>query len=483
MNHNSIRLAIGLLLLTSLLLSACGPAATPTAIPTKAPTKVPTKPPEPTPTPPPEIKEKVKVVILVGMGTGSAPDQMEPQEALAEEFNATHDDIEIEWLFVPYEQSRDRYLAMLAGGTPPGLVGPVGIETHAEFFATWADVTPFIERDNYDMSDFYGPTVELTQYPERNLGLPLGVYPSFIFYNADLFDAAGLDYPTHDYADTSWTMDALRKMGMSLTLDRDGNDATSPEFDPSFIAQYGFDDSWANPRAMLAIWGAPNGGRPTTDDYRTAVANSEEWVYGLQWISDGVWVDHFIPDYAGQDAFYALAGDPFGGGILGMFYSHTWFLAEMAADLPFEYDFAPLPYNHLGTRVARIHADNFVIPDAFEHKEASWEVMKWLVAPERIGDLCMIYGCLPARQSAEEGFRTMLAEEHPGADIDAIYEAIDYLDKPHHEEWVPEYGRVDEILANAIDLIYTGENTDAQAVLDQANAEIQQILDEYWANQ
>jgi len=130
-----------------------------------APTEVPTKPPE--------IKEKVKVVILVGLGTGSAPEQMGPQEALAEEFNATHDDIEIEFLFVPYEESRDRYLAMLVGGTPPGLVGPVGVETHAEFFDTWADITPFIYGEKYDMSDFYGPTVELTQYPEKNLGLPL----------------------------------------------------------------------------------------------------------------------------------------------------------------------------------------------------------------------------------------------------------------------------------------------------------------------
>lgn len=418
-------------------------------------------------------------MILVGLGTGSAPEQMEPQEALAEEFNATHDDIEIEFLFVPHEESRDRYLAMLAGGAPPGLVGPVGIESHAEFFDTWADITPFIEGDKYDLSDFSGPTMKLAQYPDKNLGLPLGLYPSFIFYNADLFDAAGLGYPTHDYDDTSWTMDALREMGMRLTLDENGNDATSPEFDLSFIVQYGFDDSWSSARALFGIWGAPNGSRPTTDDYRTSVANSEEWFYGLQWISDGIRVDRFIPDYARQDAFYAAAGDPFGGGIVGMFYSHTRFMAEFVKGLPFEYDFAPIPYNHLGTRVARIHADNFVIPDAFEHKEASWEVMKWLVAPERIADMCLIYGCLPARQSAEEQFRTMLAEEYPGTHIDVIYEAIDYLDKPHHEVWVPEYARVNEILGDATDLIFMGDETDPQAVLDAANDEIQQILDEY----
>lgn len=102
-----------------------------------------------------------------------------------------------------------------------------------------------------------------------------------------------------------------------------------------------------------------------------------------------------------------------------------------------------------------------------------------VVAPERIADMCLIYGCLPARQSAEEQFRTMLAEEYPGTDIDVIYEATDYLDKPHHQEWVPEYARVNEILGNAVDLIFMGDETDPQAVLDAANDEIQQILDEY----
>jgi multiple sugar transport system substrate-binding protein len=484
MSRNSFRLAVSLLLLASLLLTACGPAATeaPPA-PTEAPPEEPEAPPE-EPEAPPAEAEKVIVQIFVGMGTGTSPEQIEQEELLSDEFNATHDDIEIEWLIVPYEESRDRYLAMLAGGTPPGLVGPAGVETHAEFLDTWADVTPFIDAEKYDLSDFYGPTVELTQYPDKNIGLPLGVYPSLIFYNKDLFDAAGVDYPTHDYADTSWNLDALREMGMKLTLDANGNDATSPDFDPDTIAQWGFDDSWANPRAILATFGAPNGGRPTDDTYMKAVVNSEEWVQGLQWFSDGIWVDHFIPDYAGQDIFYAVAGDPFSGGVLAMHFSHTWMFGEgINAELPFEYDFAPVPYNFVGTKVCRIHADNFLIPDDFEHKEASWEVMKWLAAPERISDVCLIYGCIPARESVAEEYAALLAESQPGTDLDVIFEAIDYLDKPHHEEWVPQFARVNEELGVVIDLIFTGENTDAQSVLDEANANIQKLLDEYWESQ
>jgi len=474
MNCKPIRLAVSLLMLASVLLAACG-APKPTEAPTVAPVATEAAPPA-------APAEKAKVVIFVGMGTGTDPDQIAAQEALQEEFNSAHDDIEVEFLIVPHEESGERYLAMLAGGNAPQLVGPNGISTIAEFFDTWADITPFIEADKYDMSDFYGPAVTLNEYPDKNTGLPLGLYPSFIFYNKDLFDAAGLDYPTHDYADKTWTMDRLREIAMKLTLDKNGNDATSPDFDPANIAQWGWDDSWIDARGALTMWDAPNKGRPTTDDYRTATANSEEWVYGLTWLSNGLWKDHFIPDTAGQEAYYAVGGDPFGGGLVAMFYSHTWFMPEGLVDLPFEHDLAPLPYNNKGTRVSRIHADNFTIPDQAANKEAAWEVMKWLASPEHIVDVCLIYGCLPARRSVEDEFRAVLAERWPGLDYDVIYEAINYLDDPSHESWVPEWGRVGDTMNYALELLYTGQEKDAQVLLDQANAEIQKILDEYWAS-
>jgi multiple sugar transport system substrate-binding protein len=426
--------------------------------------------------------EKAKVTIFVGLGTGTDPDQIAAQEALAEEFNTTHDDIEIEFLIVPVEEAPERLLAMVSGGNAPQLVGPNGISTVAQFFDLWADITPFIEAENFDLSDFYGPAVSLNQYPDKNTGLPLGLFPSFIFYNADLFDAAGVEYPPHDYDDTSWTLDVLREKALQMTLDANGNNALSPDFDPENIVQWGFDDSWTDARGLLTKFGAPNIGRPTTEDYRTAVVNSEEWAYGLEWVNNGVWVDHFIPDLAAQEARDAAGADPFGPGNTAMFYSHTWFMPEGLVDLPFAYDIAPLPFNQKGERIARVHADNFTMPEDAANKEEAWEVMKWLTSPEHIVDVCLIYGCLPARQSVQDEFGAALAERFPGLDYDVIFTAIDYLDNPNHESWVPEWGRVADVLNNNLGAVYVAPIEDPQALLDQTNTEIQAILDEYWAS-
>ncbi|HSL41948.1 MAG TPA: extracellular solute-binding protein [Anaerolineales bacterium] len=459
MKHRLFNL-LTLLVLTSLFLTACGGAAPATQAPA----------------------EKQKVTIFVGFGTGTDPDQVAAQEALAKKFNDSHDNIEMEFLIVPVEEARERFLAMVAGDNAPQLVGPHGISTIANFLDQWEDVTPYIEKDNYDMSDFYGPSTTLNKYPDLNAGLPLGLYPSFIFYNKDAFDAAGLAYPTHDYNDTSWNIEALREMAMQLTLDANDNTPNDPDFDAATIKQWGYADTWTDARGTLTMFGAPTEGRPTTDDYKTATFNSPEWVWGAQWVHDGVFKDHFIPDAAGQGAIDADTGDPFGGGHVAIWNSHTWYMSEGLNELPFKYDIAPLFFNQDGERISRIHADLFTMPKTAKNKDAAWEVMKWLVAPEQIVDVCKIYGCLPARQSSQEAYLNYMQERYPGIDYDVIFTAIDYLDDPNHESWVPEWGKVNDTLNNALSTIYTEPELNVEELMNVTNEDMQKILDEYWAS-
>src|SRR5262249_11799750 len=138
--------------------------------------------------------------------------------------------------------------------------------------------------------------------------------------------------------------------------------------------------------------------------------------------------------------------------------------------------------NHKGERIAVIDADNFTIPKDAAHQQEAWEVMKWLTAPEQIVDVCLIYGCVPARKSSQEPFRTAFQAKFPALNLDVIYQSIDYLDNPNNEAWVPNWGRVNEIMENAGSLIKSGTNKDAKSVLDETNTELQKVLDEYWAS-
>ena len=435
----------------------------------------------------PAEAEVHKVVYYIGFGTGTAPDQVDGQQALIDKFNASHPDIEVELMIVPHEEAHERFTSMVAGGNAPEVIGAAGFATIGILNESGviADLGPYLEDFNMDL--FYPDVQRLIEhfFPVGSPALPFGIYPSLVFYNIDAFDAAGLDYPPHSYDDTTWTYDKVRDYAMLMTLDGSGNDATMDDFDPSDIVQWGFDDSWTDMRNYLAMWGAPGVGMVTeSTDFTTAIVNQPEWVTGLQWLSDGIWVDHFIADAAGQAVAGSMGnGDPFSTGMAAMFLSHTWFMPEGLNGITFDYDLAPVPVAPTGDRIVRSDVDGFGIVNSSDEKEAAFEFISWLVEPEQIIDVCLVYGCLPPVMAVEDDFRAIMEGRWPGLDYDVIYKGLEHLDDPHSDAYVVEGMRINEILNNGLSLVYSGEETDAQTILDNANDDVQAVLDEHWTEQ
>jgi multiple sugar transport system substrate-binding protein len=458
----------------SMILAACGTlTTTPT---TSGPTKAPSG--------------KAKVVLFVGMSTGTTPEQTAAEDAMAAEFNATHPNIEMSYVYVPYEQAKQRFLTMLASGDPPQLACPVGNEGISANFDTWADITPFIKQDNYDLSDFPSGLVDLQRYSGKLFGLPLGLFPSMIFYNKDIFDAAGIAYPPTDFNDKTWTMAKLRDIAMQLTLDKNGKNATDPAFNPGNdgenVVQWGYDDSYdgSDLAGTLTMWDSANKGRPTTADYKTSVVNSPEWTYGFTWLSDGVWKDHFIAPMAVTGPRDSAGTLPFIDGKTAMFYGHTWWSAEALPDLKIPYGVAPLPFNNKGTRLERLDADTCAMPSAAANKAETWEVLKWLYEPAQLIRYAKIMGYIPARTSLRDQYKTEILDvNYPGLDSSVLFGALNYPDVPNHESYIPEYSQIRSILANAYTALYSGTNKDdPTALLNSTNAEVQAALDKYWAS-
>jgi len=146
------------------LLAACAPKATP------APKEAPAGEAAPAEkkAEAPKAAEGQKVLIFVGFGTGTSESQIAEETALVEECNETLADqgITAELMVTPHEEHLAKFSAMLAAGTPPDIVMPIGVGGVAELYDTdaWLDLQPMIERDQYDMSDFYGSTVTLHTY-------------------------------------------------------------------------------------------------------------------------------------------------------------------------------------------------------------------------------------------------------------------------------------------------------------------------------
>jgi multiple sugar transport system substrate-binding protein len=368
---------------------------------------------------------------------------------------------------------------------------PIGVGGIAEFYKGWLDLTPYIEADNYDMSRFAGATVEIHNYPgQGTLGLPLCVYPTGIYYNSDIFDAAGVDYPPakfgEAYADGEpWTYAKMAEVAKKLTLDANGNDANSPSFDPVNIKQFGWSAwDWSSPIDFSRHFGDLPGNGVSVDGTKSLLLEPQ-YVDAITFLKDSIWTWHISATNEQAGAFYQNAGDPMGSGMVGMWEVNTWMsYAWPSWSEKFAWNVAAIPAGPNGKILDTVDADTATITASSKNPNETWEVYKWLFEPEQYKVLIANYGCLPADT---EQLKTWVADQtaaNPGVDFQVFVDALDYIEpSPNHEAWVPNYTKVMDAMGDngVIGTIRTGTNTDVQAVLKTADETIQALLDEYWA--
>jgi len=460
---------VALLVVASMLLTACGGAAAPTE---KPPVEAPTEKPAP-----PE-KEKVTIRWFVGLGTGSSEEQMPDQEALVEEFNASHDNIELVVEFVLNEQAPDQLKTEIAAGNPPDIIGPVGQSGTNEFSGLFLDLAPYLEARNYDYSDFDEDSIDAYRIAgEGQLGLPFAVYPSVIFYNRDLFDEAGLDYPPHewgaDYADGDpWDIAKLEELAMLLTVDANGNDATSPDFDPETIVQFGYVTQWTLPRGeATALFGADS----VVDENSNAML-SNRWRKAFEWYYSAMHEKHFMPNATYRESDLLAAGNPFDSGNVAMAHCHLWYTC-CNENVP-NWDAAAVPSHGDGELISKLHADTFRILKATKHPEEAVDVLLWLTG-DAADEFLQIYGGFPGRNSLQDAFITSLDEQFTqGVDWQVFIDGLAYPDIPNHECNLPNYSKAFDRLEAFQSLYQSDPDLDIDAELDTLISDLDAVFHE-----
>jgi multiple sugar transport system substrate-binding protein len=470
---------LSLLVVGSMLLAACGGGAAPTAAPaTEAPAGEPTAVPTPT-IPPPVLTSgegcdpaATKVTWFIGLGAGSQPNDVEKEKAWVDNYNKSQKEacVLLNVVYNTGSNSYDALRALISGGNAPDIVGPVGKAGRANFQGAWADITPLAEAAGYDLTQYDPQLLEFTKDEGVLVGIPFALFPSFIFYNKKLFDEAQLPYPPHkvgeQYDGKEWNFDTFRDLAMKLTVDKNGNDATSADFDPKNVVQFGFYEQWTDTRGIGTLFG---GGLPYDEANPTQAVIPDHWAAALKWYYDGMWKDHFIPtsDYANSDQFGK--GNVFSSGNLAMSHVHTWYTCcfDLAKT---SWDIAVMPsYN--GKITAKLHGDTFAIMKDSKNKEVAFKVLSdMVVAPE----LYQIYGGMPAKVEDRPAFFKSLDERSAPNKIDwsVAEEMLNYPDLPNHEAWTPNVA----VVKNILDTFRTTMEQTPDLNMDEALAKLKSDL-------
>jgi multiple sugar transport system substrate-binding protein len=442
------------------------PSLTPTSTPTSTATLELSGIPSSTPSP----VEPVEVRWFV------AGDNLETAgklKTLVQEFNTKHgDQYRLSLDSVPTRSANDALRLLMTSEKSPDIVGPIDITKLGILAGYWLDLTDLIEENQYDLSDFWPSILDFYNSDvQGQIALPFSVHPSALWYNKDLFDAAGIDYPPHvwggKYADGSdWTFDKLREIGMKLTLDNNGRDASNPNFtsDPYQIKQFGYHYFWADLRGEWSVFGAAN--------FVNSSGNAQipdVWWKAAHWYYKGMWEDQFI-----LNAMSGCTGcNTFAEGKIAMAPQNAWYVCCVGS---VNWDIAALP-SFEGKITAKLHSDAFAIPKTSKHPQEAFQVLTILL-DEFVMELKEIYFSmmLLPRKSMQEEYLSRMKAEFPGVDFQVFIDALEYIDIPSHQAALPGNSGAVKIYEDFHILYESKRNLDLDYQLNEMQNTLQDLF-------
>ncbi len=438
---------------------------------------------------PAAAQDKVTITWFVGLGTGTNSQQIEAENKVVADFNASQDKIELVInIAASNETAPDLFSTLVAGGTPPDIVGPVGVGGSNQFSEQWLDLQPLVDSSKYDLSVYDPALVDLYKTSDGQLlGIPFAVFPSITYFNPGLFDEAGLNYPPQkfdekytmpDGTEVEWNYQTAAEIAKMLTVDSNGNDATSADFDPTKIEQFGMNFQWARMRLMWTDIQPED----WFDEATNKVTIPDSWRTATQWLQDGVWKDHFIPNntYDASEAFGS--GNAYQSGKLAMAVTPLWYTCCLGESVgKFKWDFGVVPKSLDGEYHVATDADTFRLTKTGANPAEAFTVLEYLLN-EGVPVLAPTYGAFPARPEYQQAWIDSQSATYDwGIDWQVAVDSLAYNNpgNKHHESNMPNYGKAtDAVFAFQTSLFGDGGgDIDVNAALDKLQADVQAIID------
>ncbi|GJQ35615.1 MAG: sugar ABC transporter substrate-binding protein [Anaerolineaceae bacterium] len=367
MNRKSFSI-LSILLMASMLLTACGGGNQPTSTE--------------------ESGASEQKVLRVWIQWGDNPQQI---QELFDKYGALAG-VKVE-VTAPIED--DKVLPALTGSNPPDVLVLSGGDAAKSFYKEGLvdELSGAIEDGNIDLEDMFEAPLSQCRQGDLIVCLPWGTDAYALFWNKDLFEAAGLD-PEKPPA----TMEELVEMADQLTI-------TNPD---GSIKQFGFipDFDWSHTDLYVRNFG----GFWYSDDGSALTANSQAMIDALTWQQQfytKYGVDN-IQAFRSGFGEYGSPDAPFYAGKVAMMVEGEWqvgpnFIPKLKPELNYGVTAFPPPADHperAGTIVNQ--GTVVVIPSGAVDKEASANLLAWMMSPEIVAEEFCFNANLPTSKKAAE---------------------------------------------------------------------------------
>lgn len=313
----------------------------------------------------------------------------------------------------------------------------------------------YIEKDSIDLAGYKGLADEV-KIGDAIYELPFKSDFWVLFYNKDVFDAAGVEYPTNDM-----TFEEYDALAQKLTNTEPGQEVYGSHY-----------HTW---RSTVQLFGTIDGEHSVLDGSYDFLKPYYETILNEQ--ENGV-----CQDYATLKTSNLHYSGAFAQGNVGMMNMGTWFVSTLLDKVASgEYadcaNWGMVKYPHpdgveAGATAAQI--TSLAIPTSSPNKDAAWDFMKF-VCGEEGAEILASTGNFPALMT--DGVVNTIASTQGFPQDETSKEALVttslYLEMPVHEK----SSEIEIVLNEAHDNIMTGNMTIDEGIADM-NERVSAILAE-----
>jgi len=331
--------------------------------------------------------------------------------AQIEAFNAHFPAITVEPQIVPWADYWTKLQTGVAGGETFNVfwINSASLPVYASAGAL-LPIDSIVGGDGTDLANFAAPLVEMYAWEGSQYGIPRDFDTIALYFNRDIFDAAGVAYP-----DDTWTWETFRSVSEQLT-------------DPdAAIWGAGLQTSWQENYYNFIY---QNGGRLLSDDLTTCVVDSPEASEAFAYLA-GFFADELTPSIAIQQS-NPVADSLFPAGQVALLPGGS-FRAGAYGQADANIDVAPLPQGKERATVA--HGLANVIWASGANPGASLELVKWLAGDEAETILGESGATIPSYAGLQEPWLSANSDMNLQVFVDALDYAHKVPDPPVGFEW------------------------------------------------
>ncbi|MDO4816355.1 MAG: sugar ABC transporter substrate-binding protein [Bacillota bacterium] len=371
-----------------------------------------------------------EAVTITYCNFNSSGGNEETLQKMADAFHEANPNITVEIETIAYDDYFTQMQTRVAGGTAPDCY-----ELNIENFAAYANKGLLAEITGADTSALNETALNAFNVNGKQYGLPESFSNVVLIYNKDLFDKAGVGYPTAD-----WTQDDLQAAAEAIrALGDDIFGIWQPiTYNEIFkvVAQYG--------------------GSLLNEDKTEFTINTPENIKAVQTLVDRVIDSNVQPNTTQQGGMGDW--DMFMSGRLGMIPTGIWAFQTFTENCDFAWDIAVEPGS---TQKATHFFSNCVVmnPDT-KHPEAVAAWLSWLTGSTESADIRLAAGWdLPALKDMDA--LSAYLEIDPPANRAAVFESLDYLVMP---PVIEDYALMSDIIGQYLAAAADGTMTVEEAM-------------------